>query len=268
MKKNTTVKLTTLLAVILFAGGIVSAQSTGYMNPTDTALPHGWTNPLNGMVSDNQWATAPHTSGCNCPFIYLSWNKGANYTSPALDGPFGDVDSWRVAGSPTDTFSHHWVDSEFSNTNFRVKIANSSTLITQGYRDFNLVIPPGSKIVGIEVNMQFHGDSSFTTDFLNAFQVDVFYSVTTGIASTGAFINNIEIFPNPAHNNLTLQVTGLSELKYSLFSIDGRLVMEKNAGTISNDYKSTINLDAIPAGIYIIKLESNLGTEYRKVVVQ
>src|SRR5580658_10369710 len=126
MKKNTFLKITHFFCALIFAGGIVSAQSTGYMNPTDTALPHGWTTPLNGMVSDTMWATAQHRSGCNCPFIYLSWNEGATYTSPVVDGPFPyNVDAWRVVGSPTDTFSHHWVDSDFSNTNFRVKIGNS-----------------------------------------------------------------------------------------------------------------------------------------------
>ncbi len=54
MKKNTSTKTVSFLAAIFFAGGIASAQSTGYMNPTDTALPHGWTNPLLGMDSDIQ----------------------------------------------------------------------------------------------------------------------------------------------------------------------------------------------------------------------
>jgi hypothetical protein len=269
MKKSTTLKIVNFLATLFIMGGIASAQSTGPTNPTDTAMPHGWTNPLNGMVSDSMWATAPHNSGCNCPFVYLSWNKGANYTSPSVDGIFQyNVDSWKSVGSPTDTFSHHWVDSEFNNSNFRVKIGNSSSLINQGYRDFNFIIPGGSKIVGIVVDVQFHTDSSSNTDYLNAFKVDVFYTISTGIASTSDLSNNIEIFPNPAHNKLTLHITGLSQLKYSLFSIDGRMVMNKNEGTINNDYSRDINLDGIPAGIYIVKLESNIGTEYRKVVVQ
>ena len=269
MKKNTSLKIVNFLAAILFAGGIVSAQSTGYMNPTDTALPHGWTNPLNGMVSDSMWATATHRSGCNCPFVYFSWDEGVNYTTGTVDGIFPyNVDGWRSIGTPTDTFGHHWVDSDFSNKNFRVKIASSSTLINQGYRDFNFTIPPGAKIEGIELNMQFHTDSATDLDCLNAFMVDVYYSTLTGIGSSIANAENIELFPNPAHNTVTMHLSGLSQLAYSIYSVDGRMIMEKNSGSISNNYNTAIDLQGVQAGIYFIKIESNLGTEYRKFVVQ
>src|SRR5579859_7368986 len=122
-------KLLSLFSTVLLAITIARAQNTGFMNPADTALPHGWTNPLNGMVSDGQWATVAHQSGCMCPWLYLSWNKGVTYTSYKLMGPFGYTDSWQTAGSPTDNWGHVWIDSELNNSNFRVKIQNPSMSI-------------------------------------------------------------------------------------------------------------------------------------------
>ncbi len=269
MKKNIVLKIVNTLVALLFTVGIVSAQSTGFMNPTDTALPHGWTNPLFGMDSDANWATAPHTSGCNCPFLYLSWNKGATYTSSELAGPFDTIDSWEHVGSPTDLWGRTaWVDTEFSNTNFRLEIANSSTLIVQGYQDFNLSVPSGATINGIVVKVLFHGNAGFTTDFLNALEVSVYYTTITGINSTRAISENIDLFPNPAHANVTIHSMGHSQLRYSIFSLDGRMVADKNEGMIDPDFSTEINLADFPRGIYIIRLSGNEETVYRKLVIQ
>ncbi len=261
MKKIITRQFFLVITSILFVGGIASAQSTGFMNPSDTALPHGWTNPLNGMVSDGQWTTVTHGAGCNCPWLYLSWDGGLTYTSSMLIGPYDTNDSWRLAGGPANLWGRTaWVDSEFSNKNFRLKITNPGLSISQGYRDFNFSIPAGSTINGIEVNTQAHGDTGYHHMLVNALEVNVYYTTLSGIGTAIATYKNIELFPNPAHTRITMHLTGLSELKYSLYSIDGRLIINKDAGTIPTDYSASINVEGIPNGIYIFKIESNLGT--------
>jgi hypothetical protein len=268
MKKNITLKIVSFLSIILFTVGITSAQSTGYMFPTDTALPHGWTNPLFGMDSDGDWSTVTHGAGCNCPWLYLSWNKGVTYTGSKLVGPFDTSDSWELGSQDTSLWGHSWVDTELSNTNFRLKIQNPGLSVSQGYQDFNFTIPSGAIIHGIRVDVLAHGNSGFTIFYLNAFKVDVFYTVATGVSSKITYSDNIELYPNPVHNNLTINVTGLSQLKYSLFSIDGKMVLDRNEGSIGNDFTTNISIEGISPGIYILRLENNFGTEYRKVVVQ
>ncbi len=149
-----------------------------------------------------------------------------------------------------------------------MEIENPGLSVLQGYQDFNFSIPPGATILGIEVNTLAHGNSAFTVFYLNAIKVNVYYSTTTGIGSTIATANNVELYPNPAHNNITMHLKGLSQLKYTLFSIDGRMIMERNAGSITNDFSTNIDLDGIPAGIYFVRIVSNLGTDYKKIVVQ
>ena len=63
--KSTILKLFVALLINSF---MASAQSTGFMNPAATALPSGFSNAANGMVSDNLWASVEHFSGCRCPF--------------------------------------------------------------------------------------------------------------------------------------------------------------------------------------------------------
>src|ERR1041385_1012733 len=171
-------KLLLSASTFLILASFSSAQSsTGFMSPTSTTAPNGWTNPANAYVSDDVYTTVAHQSGCRCPFLYLSWNNGMNYTSSNLVGPFGTSDASQVAGSPTTLWGHSWVQSEFSNANFVFKIANPSTLIEQGYNNFNFNIPMGATIDGIEVKVEEHGDSAFTMEFIDLVQVNVYYTV-------------------------------------------------------------------------------------------
>src|ERR1043165_5910490 len=128
----------------------ISAQtSTGFMYPSATPPPNGgWTNPSDAFASDDVYTTVPHGSGCRCPFLYLSGNGGATYSSANIVGPFGTTDNTMTAGSSSDLWGAAWNDMNFTNANFRLKIANPSTIIEQGYGDFNFSIPSGAVISG------------------------------------------------------------------------------------------------------------------------
>jgi hypothetical protein len=246
----------------------VSAQSTGFINPTSPALPSGFSNAAWGMVSDTLWASVENLNNCRCPYLFLSWDGGATYTNiNHQTGPFGTVDSWQMVGSDTDKWGHNWVDTEFSNANFRLKIANPSLTVYQGYSTFNFNIPAGAIINGIEVNTQFHGDSTFTIDYLNSLQVNVFYTTVEGIHCLGFSSPFIEVFPSLAHDKVTINALGFSQLSYSVYSMDGKLFYNKNTGTVDKVFSTDIMLNNFPPGIYILRLITNKGIEYRRFSV-
>jgi len=251
---------------LLFMPVLASAQSTGFMAPTATPAPNGgWTNPTNAFASDDVYTTVPHQSGCRCPFLYLSWDNGTTYTSPQLVGPFGTVDYQMTAGSPSDTWGHAWTESELTNANFRLKIANPSTLIEQGYGDFNFVIPSGSIILGIEVRVEQHGDSTYTTEYIDAIEVNIHYSNTTGIG-TVSFTSEITAFPNPASTQLTVGNLSATTQHIMLTDMSGRVVMQAKDFT-SDNY--TFSVADLPRGMYMLVMTDELvGTLTRKIVLQ
>jgi hypothetical protein len=252
----------------LLSWNLINAQNTGFQNPTDTTAPKGWTNPTYAFISDNSWATVAHGPGCNCPFVYLSWNKGVTYTKSKLFGPFDTIDSWQTIGGDTAKWGHSWVDTELNNNNFRLKITNPGLTISQGYSDFNLSLPPNVTIDGIAVKMQAHGDSAFTIFYLNNIEVNVFYTLPLGEGVARASINNISVYPNPAHEKITLQVNGYSAFSYSLFSVDGRRIIANEMIYPGNDFTYTIPLNTISPGIYILRIINDAGVNYSKVVIQ
>lgn len=251
---------------LLFIPAFVSAQSTGFMLPTATPAPNGgWTDPANAFASDDVYTTVPHQSGCRCPFLYLSWDNGTSYTSPQIVGPFGTTDNVMTAGSPSTLWGHTWTEAELTNANFRLKIANPSTLIEQGYGDFNFVIPSGSTILGIEVRVEQHGDSAFTVEYIDAIEVNVHYTTTTGI-SMASFTSGISVFPNPASTQLTVGKFLPTTQRLMLTDMAGRVVTE-TMGFTSDHY--TFNVADLPRGMYMLMIvDQQAGILTRKIVLQ
>ncbi|HRY31550.1 MAG TPA: T9SS type A sorting domain-containing protein [Bacteroidales bacterium] len=168
-----------LIILILTAHVDTIAQfSTGFKSPVGFSAPNGWTNPALAFHSDDQWTTAPHQSGCNCPFVYLSWNNGQNYTPSQLFGPFGTADGIQLRGGSADTWGHNWTAAELSDAAFLLRLTNSSTLIQQAYK-FSMGVPAGAVINGIEVRLEGHGDANHSNDYVDHIEVNVHYSLLT-----------------------------------------------------------------------------------------
>lgn len=251
--------------LVLICPVFASAQSTGFQSPTATAAPTGgWTNPTGAFASDDVYTTVPHQSGCRCPFLYLSWDNGVTYTSSQIVGPFGTTDNTMTAGSSSNTWGHAWTPAELSNANFRLKIANPSTLIEQGYADFNFTIPVGATITGIEVSVEEHGDSAYTTEYIDLIQVNVHYTVTTGVTEN-SFASAVRVFPNPASTTLTIDRLSPGTQSIRLYDMAGRIVLE--SGDVTGD-RHTLSVGELPAGIYLLEIREERGVVIRKVVVE
>ncbi len=254
------------LSIFAFATFISAQSSTGFMSPTSTIAPNGWTNPANAYVSDNVYTTVAHQSGCRCPFLYLSWNAGVTYTSSQLVGPFGTTDATQIAGSSSTTWGHAWVPSEFSNANFVFKIANPSTLIEQGYNNFNFNIPVGATITGVEVQVEEHGDSAFTMEYVDLVQVNVFYNVATGLAMNFADDNSISVFPNPATSTFEVDHTGMKLKGIFMMDMLGRKVLEVSDFT---NEKTSVDVEGLAKGIYDLEIINENGQMInRKIMVE
>jgi hypothetical protein len=255
-----------LLPLFLFLiPAFVSAQSTGFMAPTAVAAPNGgWTNASNAFASDDVYTTVPHQSGCRCPFLYLSWDNGVSYSPFNIVGPFGTVDYTMTTGSSSDLWGHAWTAAQLSNDSFRLKIANPSTLIEQGYADFNFVIPTGALITGIEVRVEQHGDSAYTMEYIDLIEVNVHYTNTTAINAL-SLASGISVFPNPASTQLTIEHLSPTTQRVALLDMSGRVVME----TREFSDRCTFNVAELPRGMYLLMIvDPEAVTLTRKIVVE
>ncbi|MCR4964796.1 MAG: T9SS type A sorting domain-containing protein [Bacteroidales bacterium] len=72
----------------------------------------------------------------------------------------------------------------------------------------------------------------------------------------------IDIYPNPTTD--MLNITGMTDqFSYQLYDLTGRLLLSGNGDT-----RTTVNVSALPTGVYLLHLQSNDQVVTRKVVVR
>lgn len=91
-----------------------------------------------------------------------------------------------------------------------------------------------------------------------------------GIKSNESLITTTNVFPNPAKDNLTIEV-GLqkkSALTFQLVDLTGKMVKEVNVDEIQGKYSSVINTINMTKGIYFLKVIANNAVETKKVIIE
>lgn len=84
----------------------------------------------------------------------------------------------------------------------------------------------------------------------------------TGINETSAKENNIQIFPNPAHDKIEIKTeSGTPFQKIQLIDVHGRIIKEQKGSA------NILNIEDVPAGNYIIKLFSKDKIIFDKILV-
>ncbi|MFG6687087.1 pectinesterase family protein [Mariniflexile sp. HNIBRBA6329] len=85
--------------------------------------------------------------------------------------------------------------------------------------------------------------------------------------SLGVNENNllgVKVYPNPVLNNevfVSMPTVSLNTTM-SLFGLDGRLIMKESI----KSNKTTINMSGIPSGVYLLKVDSEKGTQVSKII--
>jgi PKD repeat protein len=91
------------------------------------------------------------------------------------------------------------------------------------------------------------------------------------VISTAAGLNqlnaaNISLMPNPVKDMLTINLTSVvGKVALTLTSSLGQVVYSSNGAELKNE-KTVLNLSALKAGIYVLKIESNDGVVLKKIV--
>ena len=139
---------------ITSGGGDVIGDELGFLEPTTTGSPQNqWTNPSNGIISNEAYATAATVGfrqdyadfGFSIPAgnaitgiqvkiegsgstaagtieAALSWDQGVSTTTVKTTTTLTTADAVYRLGGASDTWGRSWSVSEFSNTNFRLRL--------------------------------------------------------------------------------------------------------------------------------------------------
>ena len=84
-----------------------------------------------------------------------------------------------------------------------------------------------------------------------------------------ADLQSCQVFPNPACDQVSLQLSSTSEtdLTVELISTDGKVQLSEKFETIEGMNKKSFDISGLPTGIYFLRIIGNNGLITRKVVI-
>ncbi len=86
----------------------------------------------------------------------------------------------------------------------------------------------------------------------------------TGIDERNLIKENVNIFPNPATNSITVGPVSMKKVKLSIVNSLGETVYENNFGDL---HKETIDVSTLAPGIYFLELRNNFRLLRNKFVI-
>ncbi|MFN3916964.1 MAG: T9SS type A sorting domain-containing protein [Flavobacteriales bacterium] len=83
------------------------------------------------------------------------------------------------------------------------------------------------------------------------------------------FIDNLQVYPNPTENFITLSFNNTSNhaLVIRFMTIEGKIISTENFGTAFS-YARTYDVTSLAKGTYILQIQSEIGTTNQKVIVK
>ncbi|MBL7137415.1 MAG: C10 family peptidase [Bacteroidales bacterium] len=98
---------------------------------------------------------------------------------------------------------------------------------------------------------------------------DASYSITVGTEESAA-VDDLYIYPNPAHDYLYVKFDGssLRTVQLDLFSLKGTRVYTTVSGGMQGQIEEQINLQDFSKGVYMLRITSEQGVSNTKVIVQ
>lgn len=110
------------------------------------------------------------------------------------------------------------------------------------------------------------GSGGSSSRALGGFKVDHFRLelTSTNTAIHDEIRQNIEVFPNPTNDRLSIKLSDSQGAHYEIFSMSGQKVL---AGTLKNQLTS-IDTQTLNKGVYLLKVDSPQGSRTEKIILQ
>ena len=196
-----------------------------------------WSETWSFNTIDQVYLSSPENNATDVTVLpSLRWNKILS------------VPRYQVQLSPTADFDSLMYDDIASDTNaFQViqKLQNNEDYFW--------------RVRGVVINPDTSGWSevwSFTTEELQ------------GIGDEQGFAENISVYPNPSNGEVTIEFSGNNtEMHLLVMDLVGKVFVDKKLSFSSVQSKQRIDLQKLPEGIYLIKLNKGDDVITRKLVI-
>lgn len=132
---------------------------------------------------------------------------------------------------------------------------------------FNYVssVVPDSCIIFLKAS----GSTPYQDDYLWVDNL-AFSGSVTGLTNLEQNNSNISVYPNPATENVTIElnIKTASALAIKLVDLTGKLIKEINVDKILGNDKISMSIMDVAKGSYFLKITTDSGMEVKKIMIQ
>ncbi len=142
-----------------------------------------------------------------------------------------------------------------------VTITDSSPYSTTDWEEISVSVPDNVVLLRMDINVVQNGGSDY------AGIDDVKLKGTSTLLNEEFEESLFDIYPNPTKNNkVTIALKNNSTVNsIRFYNIVGQLIIDKPQPIVTNN---TIEVENIPRGIYIVKIENNTSQSVKRLIVQ
>ena len=173
----------------------------------------------------------------------IQLTDGSVYTTAGATGPVADSTKVLVAQVTTDGFLSFELNVIIQN---RTTLAAEFYVATDAQYDYR-------------INMQQYKLSCLT----------YYPDLTVNTPNLKSSSQQFNVYPNPAKDLLTVEINNFKQNKdngYTIYGILGNVILQKNLGTVSEQYRENIDISSLAKGLYFITLSADGVVSTKKVI--
>jgi hypothetical protein len=167
------------------------------------------------------------------------------------------LSKWNTAMNMRDTISY----TDYSLPGMAMSWATFTIPLT--YRTGSV---PDSAIIVLSAS----GTTPVNSSYLYVDNLAFTGTVPTGISAVVNSSNSFSIFPNPATNVAIINYTSTSSqnVKVSVNDVSGKLIQTIQPSVVTGKNQIQVDLNGLSKGVYVIRLDSEIGAETQQLVVE
>jgi hypothetical protein len=261
-------------------------KPTGALATLMSTINQSWNPPMAGQDAMVDILVESKAGNIKRTFGGLSMNgcMQMNDTYPKGNGDFGAemTDTWTLFGDPsvmvfTDTPGPMSV-SHVSKT----PLNTTSITVSCNVKDALVCLSKDGVILGTGIS---NGTSvAITIPAATSGTIDVVATAYNKMPYAGTIIvdgttgvdelagtEHLQIYPVPASNSITIagELTNAGKIKLAVYNNLGQeMLLIANESAAAGSFTKTIDVSALPAGVYFCKLETGISTKIQRVVIQ
>lgn len=151
-----------------------------------------------------------------------------------------------------DFLSDYIVDNFDANSYLNYMVLDGNKLYATGLFDNDLFLDATTSVVSNNDD-GYYSQDAYVVKYTNATILSVDESTLNA---------KFNIFPNPASSSLTIKSTAIID-NIKIMDVNGKLLMELND---INDERTIINIESLSQGVYVLEIESDNSTIYKKIL--